>query len=233
MAVKRVAATFSVTLGSDTTSSSGSVKFEVDSREDGLNANKLGKTSGFSVDDGLTGIYFLLYLPPGIVYDTVKYPDDCFVKHTYDFDPKVTLTKTSQSEVIQTLDILSFHGIDNRTADLSGTALDGIFRVANRGWYGNNLAAYFGGSLSIGSNNKTISLPPVPTGFVTDPTQRPKKLGVVGRAPICYDQEAIAFILKTDTATAMKSKHGAEPYEISGYVSCVDENSAGTSICAQ
>ncbi len=185
---------FSFSLGSDSTQN---VSAEIDQRtayEDGDNATRLGKTSGF---DSGEDIGFLVYLPP-----------DYLVEHITTSLDSIGASVSSHGEVTQIFktEKITFNNRVDTKKTLNHyvrptTILDGQ-------WIGNDL-----GAVTLLSDQISIKIPQLP------PDATLEQQRTTGIYNVTYQARAFLFRLHTPSPSAM-ILYGRPPYSVNVVIYC-------------
>ena len=191
----------------------------------GINAAKLGKTSGFI--PGEDEVAVLVYMPPDTVFEGNT--NESYIHHTMEELDGASIYKSDEIQISFTED-LKFDG-SNRTASLSKPAIANSFTVCR--WLTHDLEQYFGGTLSLNSDDGvTVSLPPIPgdwypveaiqnatpAGKVDLINKYNKRINHMGIVRVKYNVKAIVFNVNVPDDDTLRAKFIVPPYEINATI---------------
>lgn len=183
-----ISTSFSIQVGKEP---ENQVSVEVDARPlpDGLNAQYLGKTSDWDLNEE---IIVLLYPPPD--YAGVE------IYFNYKDEPDAYFKSTSQTTRVKCNDSIEFNpGV--KTGKLSKRAVPSTFKRCS--WMGSDL-----GSLTLEPDAVTVKL----SGSASTAVKPKYGVAIVG-----YETEAVILKLKMPPLSRMK-KFGNPPYEVKGLI---------------
>jgi hypothetical protein len=210
---------------------------EIDTRpaaEGGLNASRLGKTSDFKPGEKIA---VLVWMAPGVVYNKDSFPNECYEVSNWKSITSFTIVNTGTKGTYKITEQIKFAG-ESRSATLSKVADSGTFKVCR--WIGDSLETYYGGKSKIESDNRTVTLPDIPTawrpsysaGESTSERDRKtneylKKIRHHGIAEVVYNTTPIIFEVNIPSEKELE-KYGKAPYPLDITVYCKLDKPTGT-----